>query len=175
LFIFDYRGYGQSEGSPNPKGIKKDALAALNYTYEKFFPKTHDKKLFVAYGQSLGGAVLMDALSEFNYYEQLDLVVMDSTFTNYKALAIDKLKGHWSLYPLIPIAFLFLDNSGESTDFIDEIAPTPILVIHGTDDPVVPFKFGQNTFDNAKKPKDFWVVSGGMHTDAFLRKNLWPI
>jgi fermentation-respiration switch protein FrsA (DUF1100 family) len=171
LLIFDYQGYGKSQGSPNPKNLRQDGLAMLNFTYEKFFPDQTKKQLFVAYGQSLGGAVLMDALSEFDHLDKLDLVVMDSTFTDYKALGISKLKTHWSFYPLIPFAYLLLDNAGKSTSFIEEVSPVPLLVIHGTKDPVVPFEFGEQIFELAKKPKTMWVIADGQHTDAFFKKH----
>ena len=54
---------------------------------------------------------------------------------------------------------------------ISQIAPVPLLVIHGDDDPVVPFEQGAWIFDHAGEPKTFWRIPGGQHIDSMSRED----
>lgn len=167
LFVFDYRGYGRSEGNPTQEGTYLDALAALNEGW-RLHQLSHKspQKQFIVYGQSLGGAIAMRALTDFDKKDKVDLVVMDSTFLSYRAIARKKLTEHWYTWPLSPLATLLV-----SDDYSAEKALTdnkiPLLVIHDKMDPVVPFSCGQEIFDNATSEKHFWILNNGKHISFF--------
>lgn len=170
FLIIDYRGYGISTGQPHQKGLQQDALAFLNYGHE-IFKKGQYKKL-VIYGQSLGGAVAFTALQSFQHKNDVNLLVLDSTFSSYSKIAKDKLQISWVTYLLSPLAYLLIT---------DETAPwtvmkkhnTPTLVIHGTADYHVPYKFGEEFFNELplekNKNKWFLTIPNGEHIDVFGR------
>ena len=114
FFIFDYRGYGLSgivpalygkgerQVKPNRNGVYKDSIAALKKGYQLF--KKSGAEKFIIYGQSLGGAIVQRALEDFEHMNEVDLVVLDSTFNSYQKIAFDKLWGIWFLRPIAPLA-----------------------------------------------------------------------
>jgi len=166
IFVFDYRGYGKSEGTPDQKGAHMDGLAALEQAYHHH--KEVGSEKFIVYGQSLGGIISLRALAEFKHRSEVTLLVQDSTFSSYKSIAFDKLKEYWPTWPLSPLAYILVSDSYSSKDFAKLISPTPILVIHGLHDQVVPFKNGKKLFDLASSPKWMWEIENGIHTDVFL-------
>ncbi len=179
FFIFDYRGYGLSgivpalygngerQIKPNRNGVYKDSIAALEKGYE-LFKKSGAKKL-VIYGQSLGGAIAQRALEDFKRMNEVDLVVLDSTFNSYQNIAFDKLWGVWLFKPLSPLAYLLVSDEFQSRKFL-KTNKKRLLVIHGDKDFVVPFKFGAEIFSMAtQENKEFWTIKDGVHTDVFAR------
>ncbi|MBF0315238.1 MAG: alpha/beta hydrolase [Oligoflexia bacterium] len=174
LFIFDYRGYGQSEegpSGPTPRGLHLDALAALEYGHNLFKKEdmiyesksgvvkksapllgkptlSKEESIFVVYGQSLGGVVAMRALADYPELEGVNLVVMDSTFSSYQSLAFDKLASTWLTFLISPLAYLLISDEMESKSFLPKF-DRPLLVIHGDADHIVPKKFGEEIFNLA--------------------------
>ena len=166
VFIFDYRGYGDSDGKPTPAGLHKDALAALKEAYA--WHLLNRGREFIVYAQSLGGTVALDALPDFPNKNRISLIVADSTFASYTKVGADKLASSWITWPLIPLAYVLLDNSRAPENKIKFLSPVPLLVIHGTNDTIVPMKFGEDIFARANEPKTFWTIENGRHGDAFL-------
>ncbi|MFZ4714172.1 MAG: alpha/beta hydrolase [Bacteriovoracaceae bacterium] len=166
LMIFDYRGYGQSGGSPSQDGIYLDSLAAMKKGYEY---SLENKSPFIVYGQSLGGNVAMRALVDFEFKDQVKLLVLDSTFMSYQKMAWDKMTSAWILIPFSPLAFIFFSDRYASDLVIDRLPKIPVLVIHGTNDQVVPYKFGKKIYDRLNNEKWLWTVQDGYHTDGFFR------
>jgi len=156
LFVFDYRGYGKSEGSAGRRGIHRDALAALAtvQTLEEVDPA----KLLV-FGQSLGGAIAISALGSTNL-PGLCGVAVDSTFESYKAVAKDHAPDL--------LASIFIRNTLNPIKTVASLAPVPLLVIHGTADRVIPYARGKALFEAAGEPKQMWTVPDGHHTDALM-------
>lgn len=165
LFVFDYRGYGKSEGSPNQKGVYEDGLAALDFGWE--LNQKHGKGKFIVYGQSLGGAVALRSVADFSKLDQVDLIVQDSTFSSYKDIAFDKLTSRWFLYPLSPIALIAVSDAYASDEVFDKIK-RPVLVIAGENDQIVPPKFGKVIYKGvASKTKWQWNLKTGHHIEVF--------
>lgn len=173
LFIFDYRGYGKSEGEPSPAGVHKDALAALEYTHKLILRKepaikNNTSPKFITFGQSIGGAVLLRALKDYNHKEDIEVVVVDSTFYSYKDLVREKLASSFITWPLQPLAYLLISDNYAPGKNIGKI-PAPLLVIHGNRDAIIPLMHGKKVFELAGEPKEFWLIEGGRHTDSMTR------
>lgn len=164
LVVFDYRGYGRSTGVPTRQGIQADAQAVLRWVSSQRI----DTPMIVV-GQSLGGAVATVALGEMYVRQEkvaINLLVLDSTFSSYRNVARLKLNDFWLTWPLqYPLSFLVSDEY-RPVDAIEKI-PIPKLVIHGPKDPVVPFAVGQELYERAHPPKEFWTVPWDGHTAAF--------
>lgn len=171
VLAFDYRGYGASEGEPSQEGLNADGLTALRWALDRC---TRGKsKAVYAIGQSLGGAVLLRALSDLKNEALpcLKGVVIDSSFINYKSIAREKLASFFLTWPLQWLAYILVSNAYSPEDHLAIRAPVPLLVIHGDQDDVVPFHHGRKLFEKAAAPKEFWQVPGGRHIDAFFRKD----
>ncbi len=165
VFTFDYRGYGQSEGKPSRQGIHDDAQAALDYIAARTDTGTPN---LVILGQSLGGAVGIVAAAERK--QGIRAVIIDSTFTAYRDIAQDKAHD----LPLIgsvagSAPALLASSEYNPIDYIDQISPIPLMLLHGSDDPVIPIAHSQRLYEKAGEPKQFWVQSGGSHIEAFTR------
>lgn len=156
LMTFDYRGYGLSEGSPYPKGTVEDSIKALFTAYDKY--KSGKYKRLIFYAQSLGGSILMRALEEFPYKDEIHLVVLDSTFFSPQQIASYRTKGLLG----------FLVSNDFTSKNADHLS-MPLLVIHSKKDPVIPFQFGEEIYKQIKhEKKEFWALEKGSHGDIFF-------
>ncbi|MGE3975065.1 MAG: alpha/beta hydrolase [Bdellovibrionales bacterium] len=163
LFSFDYRGYGGSEGEPDPAGVHKDALAAIKYILED---RVGDKpERVILYGQSLGGAVLMGAYDSIPKKEKISAVVIESSFPSYQRIARQKLAENWWSWIFQPLAYVVLSDKYSGEKKIEKISPVPLFVLHGDKDPIVGFENGEKVYELAKEPKFFWRIPGGQHLD----------
>lgn len=161
VWVWDYRGYGLSQGVAESKGVYEDSLAALSFVGELYQKKPYEKLILV--GQSLGGNILMRAISEHQLARQTDLLVVDSTFMGYKKMAADRLQSVWFFYPFSILTGLLVSDEYSALNYVEKIK-LPTLVIHGKKDSVVPFKFGREVYDTLEtSPKHFWQVEEGRH------------
>lgn len=164
LFVFDYRGYGKSEGRPERQGLFEDSMAALEYVAGR--PGIDHSRLLVL-GQSLGGANAIAALGS-RPFVGIRAVAIDSAFVSYRSIVRDKIGGMPFLsFFRAPLSHLLIGDSLSPDAVVARIAPIPLLIIHGTHDTVVPHSHGQRLFQLAGEPKQFWSIPGGEHTDAF--------
>lgn len=168
FFIFDYRGYGQSEGEPSPKGTVADGEAALRWAKNRAANTP-----LVLFAQSLGSVVALrnaiDLKSEIPYR----YVIIDSGFQSYQTAARRILAKGWLTWPFQWLAYLVLSDRYAPEDEVSKISPTPILIVHGTADQIIDYKNGQELFAAAGEPKDFWSVEGGTHTTAFVKSDTY--
>ncbi len=149
VFLFDYRGYGKSDGYPSEGGLYKDVLGAYAYiTMVRRYPASK----VVVFGRSLGAAVA----GYLGGQRSLAGVVLESSFPSVEEMARTHyfgLPAHW----LIQANFNLLL-------WVKEIR-RPILVIHGDRDRVVPLRLGEQVYRQANRPKYFYKVPGGGHND----------
>ena len=149
--VFDYRGYGSSQGKPTEAGTYLDAQAAWNWlTNNKQIPA--DK--IIIFGRSLGGSIAGYLAMNNN---PLSLVV-ESAFTSY----VDMGK---MFYPYLPVKH-FAKFKYPTVEYVSKVK-CPALFIHSRGDELVPFEFGLKLYDAAHEPKEF-VEIYGCHNDGFL-------
>ncbi len=152
LLIFDYRGYGQSEGSPSEAGTYRDADAALAYLRDR--PGV-DRSRIVYYGESLGSAVVTDLAVR----EPPAGLILEAPFTSIRDMA----RTH---YPFLPIWNL-LRTKYDSLGKIGRVR-APLLVLHGDRDAIVPDAQGRRLFEAANPPKEFVPLPGAGHNDMWF-------
>jgi uncharacterized protein len=160
LFIFDYQGYGRSEGSPTPAGTVADGIAAMEWAASQGLP-------LVVFGQSLGGAVALRAVAESKARLPIKYLAVDSTFPSYRSMGQRVLARSIFTWPLQWIGWLVMSDAHAPDGLIETISPIPLLVIHGEKDGVVEIEMGERVFSQAKDPKEFWRLPSGGHTDIF--------
>lgn len=165
FFVFDYRGYGSSEGSrPDPREAVGDTIAALRWTDAR--AKKENLPL-VAFGQSLGSALMTRALIEEKATVRPKLIVLDSAFISYEWAAASVLAQHWLTTPFQPFAFLLVSDVWAPEWRIRELSPTPILFFHGEEDRMIRISLGLKAYDAALPPKEFVRVPRAGHIQAF--------
>jgi len=151
VLIFDYRGYGLSEGGPSEKGSYRDVDAAWHYLREvRGLPEAG----IIIFGRSLGAAVAADLASR----TRPAAVILESAFTSVPDMAAE-------LYPWLPVRLLSryrYDNLGKVARI-----ERPLLLVHSRQDEIIPIAHGERLFQHAREPKRFLELAGG-HNDAFL-------
>ncbi|GAB4010765.1 MAG: alpha/beta hydrolase [Bdellovibrio sp.] len=169
VLAFDYREYGISEGDADPKGVYEDSLAAFDFGYEKF--KETKGETFIVIGQSLGGAIAMRALRDFSKRDEVDLLMLDSTFDSYQDIAFRKLKKFWFTFIFSPLAYVLVSDKYSPYDDVPTFK-MPVLVVYGDQDFVVESYFGKRIAERLTTEKKFvWEIPEGKHTDVFFREN----
>jgi fermentation-respiration switch protein FrsA (DUF1100 family) len=150
--IFDYRGFGGNPGSPTEHGLRLDARAARRYLLTR--PDVDAKRL-VYFGESLGTAVATELATE---HPPAGLILR-SPFTSMTAVG----QHH---YAWLPVGLLLRDRFA-TLERITSIR-TPLLVIAGERDSIVPTSQSREVFDAANDPKSLLVVAGADHNDDAL-------
>ena len=141
IFMFDYSGYGFSQGEAARKNVLTDALSALDYIRSRKEVKNTN---LVIYGQSLGGHYA--AVVATRRQSDIDGLVLEGAFTSYKAMAEH----------MIPVLGYIFMKQGYHADKMIKGFHKPLLVIHSLQDKIVPFKMGKKIFNNANAPKEFF-------------------
>jgi fermentation-respiration switch protein FrsA (DUF1100 family) len=150
VFIYDYRGYGRSDGNPNERGVYADAQAAYRWLVDEKGITPND---IVLHGESIGAAVALELALNVPH----GALIMESPFTS----AVEM--GERTM-PWIPVRRL-MRNRFESIEKISNYHG-PLLVTHGTRDSIVPFEMGERLFKEANDPKVFYAVRGADHNDV---------
>ncbi len=151
VFIFDYRGYGQSEGRPSEQGTYEDGLAAWNYlTAERGIADSS----IVIMGRSLGGSIA----SWVSARQRPAAAVIESTFTSAADIGSD-------LYPWLPVRWM-IKYEYNTIENLKQIQ-APLFMAHSRTDQIIPFHHGQKLFEVANEPKMF-VELVGLHGSAYL-------
>lgn len=154
LFIFDYRGFGKSDGQAlHERDLYRDARGALNYLESRGWRR--DGMIF--FGQSLGSAVALQMALE----KRPAGLVMESSFTSMP----DMVK-HVSPLAYYTVGWWSIDLPLDNLDKIAR-ARVPLLLIHGDRDAVVPLAMSRRLFARAKAPKMLHIVAGGGHCNAY--------
>ncbi len=149
--IFDYRGYGQSQGHVTERGTYLDAAAAWNYlTVEMGF----DEADIVLFGRSLGAAVAAQLASIRNP----SALIVESGFVSVPDLAA-------RLYPWLPARYLARIQY-PTGEFLKS-ASCPVLIVHSKDDEIIPYSQGEALFRTTPEPRQFLELSGS-HNDGFI-------
>ncbi len=148
VFLFDYRGYGRSEGEPSEEGTYLDGQAALQWLRQRGFASTN----VVALGKSLGGGIA----SELATREPLAALILQSTFCRIPDLGAE-------LFPWLPVRWLHsihYDTLGK----LPRIR-VPVLILHSHGDPLIGYHHAEKNFAAANEPKKL-VAIAGLHTNV---------
>lgn len=162
VLTFDYRGYGRSAGEPDFAGVHADAEAALEWAQRD--PRIALSRTVVL-GQSLGASVAITSLARWAGPSPAG-VVAEGPFASYRGIAREKLAGFWLTWPLqYPLSWLVSDRFAP-VDHVAALAPVPLLVIVGGDDPIIPAEHGERLYGAAREPRYLWRIEGAKHGAA---------
>ncbi len=150
ILLFDYRGYGQSEGKPSEEGTHRDAEAAWNYLVQEA-GLAPDQIAII--GRSLGGPIAARLARD----KKPAALFLEETFTSIPELGRE-------LYPIFPVGLL-ARYKYPTLEYLKQVQ-CPVLVSHSRDDRFIVFAHGQRLYEAANQPKAFTVMRGG-HSSAF--------
>ena len=156
VFIFDYRGYGKSDGKPSEAGLYADAEAAIDFlTSDLGLDPIQD---VVLYGRSLGVGVAVEMATR----HEVRGVVLESGFASVKEMVR-------LTRPRIPTGLVLplFDARYDSISKIGRLT-SPVMIVHGTRDDTVPFEMAKRLYEAAPEPKRLHAVPGASHNDTYL-------
>ncbi len=167
IFTLDYRGYGRSTGAPDIEGALHDVETGMRWLSSQ--PEVRDGPVFLL-GQSLGGALGIPLAGEWVKRGEepgLDGVILDGTFSGFRGIAREKLGSVWLTWLLqIPLSWT-IPAEYEGIDYIDDISPVPVMVIHSVRDGIIPFHHGKDLYEAAEEPKEF-LQTDTPHASTFV-------
>jgi fermentation-respiration switch protein FrsA (DUF1100 family) len=152
VLLFDYRGFGDSSGSPDERGLYDDARAVRRYLEGRADVRA-DRLVY--FGESLGTAVAVRLAVE----HPPAALILRSPFTSM----VDVGRLH---YPILPVRWLLRDRFS-SIDAIGSVR-SPVLIVAGDRDRIVPLEQSRQLFESAPQPRELVVVGGADHNDAAL-------
>ena len=152
VLLFDYRGFGDSDGSPTEAGLNEDARAVWRYVAGRSDVRA-DRLVY--FGESLGSAVAVRLAVE----HAPAALILRSPFTSL----VDVGRLH---YPILPVRWLLRDRFS-SVDAIASVR-SPLLIVAGDRDRIVPLEQSRRLFERASEPRELVVVRGADHNDAAL-------
>lgn len=150
VLLFDYRGFGRSEGRPAEQRMYQDAEAALAHLVQD---RGYASERVIVLGRSLGGAVA----SYLGGTRSVRALILESSFTSLVDMASQ-------LYPLYPVRWMSRYRFDTRRHL--ERNNAPVMILHSRDDERVPFTHGQLLFAAAGTPKRF-VTLNGSHNDTY--------
>jgi len=151
VFIFDYRGYGQSDGKISEEGTYRDAEAAWNYLTRT---QGISEKQIIIFGRSLGASIASWLASKHTPAA----LIIESGFTSVASMG-------QRFYPFLPIRWL-VHYKFDTIQYVKNIT-CPVLVAHSRSDEIIPFEEGREIFDAVPAAKQFLEMRGG-HNDGFI-------
>jgi fermentation-respiration switch protein FrsA (DUF1100 family) len=147
VFVFDWRGYGRSEGSPSESALYRDAMAAARFAAAHATPDR-----IVLYGESIGGPYAAYAAA----HAKARCVVIENSFPSLAAMGN-------ALYRPLPAGW-FAPFAMRTTQWLND-SNLPVLVLHGKHDAVIPFALGMELFDGLRGPKRLFVSDRAGHCE----------
>lgn len=169
VLMIDYRGYGASNGAPSLHGLQSDIDAAMRYLVVQ---RPDIGMPTIVFGQSLGGSAAVHYVAHSAYRSHIGALVVEAAFTGPREIAREKLASSWLTWPLQWLADLTIADGYESISAIDSIAPIPLLLVHGTEDGVIPISHSERLYAAAKEPKELWKIKNAGHIAAFRSEQL---
>lgn len=155
--LFDYRGYGRSDGSATEENCYADARAVYDWLRQT---KGLDADDIVLFGRSLGGTVAIDLATRV----ECGGLIVESSFSSIEDMGK-------RLYPFLPVKYLVRYRF----DALEKIGRVncPVLVTHSPNDEMVPFEMGRKLYEAAAKPSRFIELSGGHNDPSYFQSEVY--
>ena len=150
ILLISWRGFSGNKGSPTENNLYSDAKASINWLNEQGV----NNGQIILYGESLGSGVAVELGKENNF----NSIILESPFTSIENSA--KI-----YYPYLPVRLLLKDRYDSISKI--KMIKTPILIMHGKKDDVVPFSMGKELFEKANNPKQSYFTNEDDHMMEF--------
>jgi len=166
LYVFDYRGYGQSQGEVNLDVIISDMDLMLGYVAGQL---PDDEKMIVM-GHSLGASMSIYSVAHSAYRDKIEALITVEAFSDYHHVTQDMLSKSWLFWLFQwPLSFT-VSNEYSPLDSIGLISPIPVAIIHSESDEMIEMYHAEELFDAANVPKSFILIDSN-HNNVFVTKD----
>ena len=154
VLLAGYRGYGGNPGSPSETGFYKDAEAYMHHLINEGI----DENKIIVYGQSIGTGVAVRIAYE---YKNIQALILEAPYTSLPDVAA-------KTYFFIPVHFLMHDKF-DNLSKIKEVK-SPLLIMHGTKDHIIPSEMGRKLYEAGNSPKELYYLEGYGHNDIPFKR-----
>lgn len=154
VFLYDYQGYGLSQGQPSIDGICADGLAAYDFVANEKHVAPND---LICFGESLGTGVACYVAEN----RKCAAIILQSPFSSLLSIARSRLFWLW-LYPRFMFPKLLLDN----LSYLKGSHP-PVLLVHGMNDDIVPVENSKELDKLASESKTLVLLPNAGHNDIY--------
>ena len=162
VYLFDYRGYGKSEGSAELDAVVHDYDIMLDAVLQ-LLPE--NEKLMVM-GHSFGASLSIYGVAHSRYRNRISALISVSAFADYHQVAQEMLSRSWLTWALQWPLSLTIDNSYRPQDSVALISPIPLLIMHSRQDEIIELHHARDLYAVAKQPK-ILIEMEGDHNHAF--------
>lgn len=167
VYLFDYQGYGKSEGIAQLDAVISDTEIMIEYGVQQL---AKDERLIVM-GHSLGGSLAIYAVAHSEYKDRIKTLITVEAFADYRQVTQDVLSTSWLTWLLQwPLSFT-VDNGYSPVDSVAQVAPVPLMLMHSKQDEIIPFEHVQTLYEAANEPKKQQIVAGSHNFIFNNRKN----
>ncbi|HHJ35775.1 MAG TPA: alpha/beta fold hydrolase [Gammaproteobacteria bacterium] len=164
VYVFDYRGYGESEGIAELDTTIRDMESMIAYVAGQL---PEDEKLIVI-GHSLGGSMAIYSVAHSAYRDRIKALVTVEAFSDYHDVTQDVLSKSWLFWLFQwPLSFT-IDNTYRPLDSVALITPIPILILHSKSDEMIDMYHADRLFEAAGEPKMFALIDSN-HSNIFIK------
>ena len=162
VYLFDYRGYGKSEGEAELDAIVDDMQLLIAHVVDAL-PANEE---LVIMGQSLGASLATYAVAVSDHRDRIEALVSVSAFSDYHDIAQDALAKSWLFWLFQWPLSKTISNAYSPVKVVDRIAPVPVYILHSEADEIIPFYHAQRLYDVAAEPKHL-IRLEGRHNSTF--------
>lgn len=163
VYVIDYRGYGLSQGDVDLDATISDMEASIGTVIRQL---ESDQQLVVM-GHSLGGSMAVYVVAKSQYRDRLAALVTIESFSDYRQIAQEAMNNSWLLWAFQwPLSYT-IDNTYRPLDYIAEVAPVPVLILHSESDTLVSLEHAEALFAAAHEPKSFQLIDSD-HNNIFV-------
>ncbi len=164
LYVFDYRGYGQSEGNAGLDATISDMELMIGHVVQQL---PEDEKLIVI-GHSLGGSMAVYSVAYSAYRDKIEALITLEAFSDYHHVTQDILSKSWLFWLFQwPLSFT-VSNAYSPLDAIGLISSIPVCVIHSENDEMIDMYHAERLYKAAKEPKSLQLIDSN-HNNVFAK------
>jgi hypothetical protein len=165
LYVYDYRGYGQSQGAPDLDDTISDMEQMIAHAVQQL---PEDEKLIVI-GHSLGGSMAIYTVAHSAYRDRIEALITLEAFSDYNHVTQDMLSKSWLFWLFQwPLSFT-VSNTYSPLDSIALVSPVPVCIMHSENDEMIDMYHADRLFEAAKEPKTFKLIDSN-HSNVLITK-----
>jgi len=162
VYVFDYRGYGQSDGVVGLDEIILDMESMIAYTVDQL----QEDDGLILMGHSLGGAMSIYAVAHSEHKDRMKTLITVEAFSDYHDIAQEAMSKSWLFWLFQwPLSFT-IDNSYRPLDAIGDISPVPVMILHSEEDQMIDIHHAESLYAAANEPKTLKRITSG-HNNIF--------
>lgn len=167
VYLFDYRGYGESEGEAELGPIVDDMELLIGHVLEAI----PAKEKLVVIGQSLGASLAIHAVAHSQYKERISALVSVAAFSDYHDIAQDALAKSWIFWLFQWPLSKTINNSYSPLKAVDTVAPITTIILHSREDEIIDYYHALKLYDSAQEPKQLVTLERGHNYALSTERN----